>query len=58
MTTMTIRVPLKFHCVAEVQVDADERSAYVPPPVARGEHHERCRCEECHAARALGYKSA
>jgi hypothetical protein len=44
---MTTRVPLHFGLVAEVESEDSDRAPYVPPPIARGEHHEQCGCDAC-----------
>jgi len=56
--TILLRVPLGFRLIAEVLVDDADRAPYVAPAVARGEHDERCRCDQCRAARALGRTGA
>lgn len=45
MTTLTVRLP--YGLVAEVVLEENDRSSYVPPPVPRDAHAETCGCPDC-----------
>jgi hypothetical protein len=53
MDRATLRIPLRHGLVAILVSEDTERSVYVPPPLARGEHHERCQCSACIAMRSV-----
>lgn len=39
--------PLKYGLAARVVTDETDRAAYVPPPVAYGDHAATCGCRDC-----------
>jgi len=54
MPLTLLRLPLPLGFVAEILADDDhDRLPYIPPPVAKGDHHETCGCEICVSQRAL-----
>lgn len=51
MELITTTVPLRFGCQAILISEESDRKIYVPPPVARDDHHEACGCVHCASAR-------
>jgi len=52
MDLITTRVPLRFGLIALLISEASDRPPFVPPPVAKGDHHQACGCEHCVSLRA------
>lgn len=52
MELITTTVPLRFGLIAVVISEETDRVVYVPPPVARDDHHDRCGCDHCVSVRA------
>jgi len=50
---MTIQVPLGYGLVALLVSEESDRPVYVPPPIARADHHDRCGCQACVASRSV-----
>jgi hypothetical protein len=53
MDLITTTVPLRFGLLAIVVSDDSDRGPYVPTPVARDDHHDRCGCSTCVHQRAI-----
>lgn len=52
MELLTTTVPLRYGLIAVVVSEESDRKPYVPPPVARDDHHESCGCVHCVSQRA------